>query len=118
MTVCLDTLTMKSITLLHIILAFAFLCVAPQTFAKPPAITYSGGDGSTLEKAVIIKGATEATGVDAEYAYLQKHFPGCKTGSQSLQNLKGKAYDVLEYTPAGGKKQMIYFDITAFFGKF
>jgi len=108
---------MKPTTLLHFILAFALLCAAPQTFAKNP-IAFSGGDGSTLEKAVIIKGATEATGVDAEYAYLQKHFPGCRTGSQSLQNVKGKAYDVLEFTPTGGKKQTIYFDITAFFGKF
>ena len=109
---------MKPITLLHLILAFALLSAAPQTFAKPPAITYSGGDGSTLEKAIVIKGATEETGVDAEYAYLRKHYPGYKGGGQSLQNVRGRAYDVLEFTPAGGKKQMIYFDITAFFGKF
>ena len=86
--------------------------------AKPPAaITYSGGDGSTIEKAVIINGGTEETGVHAEYAYIQKHYPGYKRGGQSLLNQQGRDYDAIEFRTADGKKMTIYFDITAFFGK-
>jgi hypothetical protein len=32
-------------------------------------------------------------------------------------NVKGHAYDVLEFKTADGKKKTLYFDITAFFGK-
>lgn len=108
---------MKPHKLIRIILALALFCEGHLALAKPPAISYSGGDGSSFDKAIIIKGATEETGVHAEYDYIQKHYPGYKRGAQSLQNLKGRAFDVLYFTTADGKKKTIYFDITAFFGK-
>jgi hypothetical protein len=108
---------MKAHKLIRIIVALVILCTASHALAKPPAISYSGGDGSTLEKAIIIKGATEETGVHAEYNYLQKHYPGYKRSGQSVQNSKGRTFDVLEFTTADGTKKTIYFDITAFFGK-
>jgi hypothetical protein len=95
----------------------ALLLTASSALAKPPGVSYAGGDGSSLEKAVIVKAATEKTGVDAEYDYIAKHYPGYKRGPQSLQNIKGRAYDVIEFTTAKGEKKTIYFDITAFFGK-
>ena len=98
-------------------LSIALLLVTPLANARPPRITYTGGDGSSLEKAVVIKGGTEETGVHAEYEYLDKHFPGYKRGGQSLQHVSGKAYDVLEFTTANGKPKTIYFDISDFFGK-
>ena len=81
------------------------------------SVTYTGGDGSSMEKAVVINGATEQTGVDAEYPYIGKHYPGFHPGEQSLMQEKGKMYDVLNFTTADGKKMTIYFNITAFFGK-
>lgn len=81
-------------------------------------VTYAGGDGTSLEKAIVIKGATESTGVAAEYEYLKKHFPGYKMSQQSLIQKEGKAYDVLDFTTADGKKMTVFFDISDFFGKF
>lgn len=40
-------------------------------------VKYSGGDGSSLEKAVIIRGASDMFGcVSAQYAWLEEHYPG------------------------------------------
>ncbi len=107
----------KTPTLLRAAVVFLTLLALPLAFGKPPAITYAGGDGSSIEKAVVINGATEETGVHAEYEYLARQHPGYKRGGQSLQSHNGKAYDVLEFTTADGKKSTIYFDISAFFGK-
>lgn len=65
---------------------------------------------------MIIEGATESTGVEAEYRYLNKHFPGFQMGRQSLVHDKEKSYDVIEFTTKDGKR-VIFFDITDFFGK-
>ncbi len=80
-------------------------------------VTYAGGDGSSFEKAVIIKGATEQTGVRAEYQWLAKNYPGYMRRRQSLKQNDGKVYDVLAITTEGGKELDVYFDITEFFGK-
>jgi hypothetical protein len=99
-------------------IAFVLSTVALLAQAAPPMITYSGGDGSSFEKAVIIHGATEQTGVDAEYNYLAKHFPGYHPGKQLLTSHGKRRYDVLQFTTDAGAKMTIYFDITEFFGKF
>jgi len=101
-----------------LVVAFVLLAVGVVAQAAPPKITYSGGDGSSFEKAVAIHGATEQTGVDAEYDYLARHFPGYHQSRQSLTSHEKRRYDVLEFTTANGAKMTIYFDITEFFGKF
>src|SRR5262245_30635101 len=97
-----------------------FWTVALLSAALPllAAITYEDGDGSSKEKAIIIKGATdEETGVRAEYSYLSKHFPGYKLKQQSLLGSKGHQYDALEIITADKEKKTVCFDITNFFGK-
>lgn len=91
-----------------------FACATLQ--AAPP-IRYAGGDGSSMEKAVVIKGGNEETGVHAEYDYLAKHFPGYQRGGQSLFSKGKHNYDELDFTTAKGEKKTIYFEITAFLGK-
>jgi hypothetical protein len=108
---------MKS-RLFSVVVAFFLLAVSLVAQATPPKITYSGGDGSSFEKAVVIHGASEQTGVDAEYDYLAKHFPGYHQGKQSLRSHEKHRYDVLEFTTANGATMTMYFDITEFFGKF
>jgi hypothetical protein len=90
-----------------------------RRFPKHAGLHLGGGDGSSLEKAIVIKGAKgEEDGVHAEYAYLSQHFPGAKPGQQSLQGGgKGKKYDGLEFTTGSGERKTLYFDITVFFGK-
>jgi len=100
-------------------LAFTTALVG-MPFAAPAglkSITFAGGDGSTLDKAVVIKGATAATGVHAEYEWLTKHFPGYKMKEQALTSRNGRSYDVLHFTTPDGKAHEVYFDITDFFGK-
>ena len=84
----------------------------------PPltGVTYSGGDGSTIEKAVIIKAPNNFVGVRAEYDWIKKNHPNWRLKQQSLLNVRDKAYDKMDFeTPEGPKT--IYFDITDFFGK-
>lgn len=96
---------------------FILLAVFGMAGLSEAQVSYAGGDGSSFEKAVIIKGATEATGVKAEYAYLEKHFPGYRTEKQALGEHKGRMYDLIEIRTKEGKR-LVVFDITDFFGKF
>ena len=80
-----------------------------------PPVTFAGGDDSALEKAVVIKGGNEETGVHAEYAYLAQHFPGYEMGQQSVSSKDKHSYYTLEFTTARGEKKTVYFDITGFY---
>jgi hypothetical protein len=89
--------------------------------ASDPAcarIRYDGGDGASPAQAVVITGAVaEFDGVQAEYAWLEAHYPGYTMTSQGLLNIDQKSYDVLKFRHQG-KDLEVYFDISAFFGKF
>jgi len=98
-------------------LSLFLILATASVFAGEKNITFSGGDGSSFEKAVVILGATEATGVSAEYDYLRKNFPRYSPGKQSLVEHNKRMYDILEISNGSAKKS-VYFDITDFFGKF
>ena len=90
----------------------------PAPSPKPAAvISYAGGDGTSIEKAVVILGADEMSGVKAEYTWLSGHYPGWNGTNQSLLNKDGKVYDVMDFTLPDGSKHTAYFDITDYFGK-
>lgn len=95
-----------------ILAVLAFLALTPLS----AEVTLAGGDGSSFEKAILVQGATEATGVPAEYAYLRKRYPGYVFTKQSLLSHKDRLYDALDFTWEG-KPHRVYFDITEFFGK-
>jgi len=97
-------------------LSLPVLCLALCVAAWAGEVTFAGGDGSSFEKAIVVKGANEETGVKAEYAYLAQHFPGYRFSKQSLVQRVGRAYDVLEFSTPDGP-HTIYFDITDFLGK-
>jgi hypothetical protein len=90
---------------------------------KPqPRVTFTGGSGESMEKAVIIQGAPNSQiGVGAEYYYLEKRFGerqvDWKLIRQSLRGKGGKYYDLMQIELKDGTKKDIYFDITDFFGK-
>jgi opacity protein-like surface antigen len=58
----------------------------------------------------------ELEGVRSEYQWLGANRPGWKRTEQALVFKGNKAYDLLTIVK-GRKKQVICFDITAFFGK-
>jgi hypothetical protein len=86
------------------------------------AIRFAGGDGSSLEKAILIHGAHgEVDGAASEYQYIAllygpqgQHW---RTKQQSLLNDKGRQFDELEIDH-DGKAESFFFDITEYFGKF
>jgi hypothetical protein len=91
---------------------------APLVFAGPkaPPVTFTGGDGSSFAKAIVIKGATEANGENAEFRWLAEHYPGYQNKGKAMQEQGGKKFDVI-IIEVGKKKKTVYFDISEFFGK-
>ena len=90
------------------------------TTSNPPIkdVSFSGGDGSSIENAVIIKAPNNFIGVKAEYDWIKKNHPGWKLVTQSVVNKKGKLYDKMDFQTPEGQAVTLYFDITDFFGKF
>lgn len=100
-----------------LILMTVLLASGPAA-ASPAVIHFAGGDGSTPQKAVQILGATESTGIKAEYQWLDAHYPGWKGRDQSLLNQDKRIYDVMDFVMPDGSKRTVYFDITDYFGKY
>lgn len=100
---------------------------ASQSFMIPAdlsQIIYEGGDGKTIDNAVIIKNAQNIiNGIAAEYAYIAKShgekFKDWKPLRQALTFKDEKKFDVIyiELT-SNDEKLTYYFDITDFFGKY
>jgi hypothetical protein len=80
-------------------------------------IRFAGGDGSSFAAAIVVHAPNNIAGVGAEYDYLKKRFPGHRFVSQALANRGGKVYDVMTIVTADGKKRVLHFDITQFFGR-
>jgi len=81
-------------------------------------ITYGGGDGSSYDKAVIIKGApSDYIGDLAEYHWLAFTYPGYRLKRQSLYFNHGKAYDLLDLKTQDNQSKTVYFDISDFYTK-
>ena len=79
--------------------------------------TISGGDGSSIENAVIIKAPDNFIGVRVEYAWIKKNCPGWQLERQSAFKSGNKIYDKMDFRTPDGRQKIIYFDITDFYGK-
>src|SRR5262245_19560383 len=85
-------------------------------------ITYSGGDGETMEEAVIIQGANnDLVGTLAEFQWLAEEF-GQKDVDWRLEThshgrMNEKEIDTIVLRLASGTRKTIYFDVTESFGK-
>ena len=108
---------MKKIFVLFVIIASVSACKTPGKTVSNNTTTTVEQDGSSFEKAIVIQEKTESTGVDAEYIWLGKHYPGYKLKQQSLVYENGKPYDVMDIVIADGEEKTIYFDISNYFGK-
>ena len=84
-------------------------------------VTFSGGDGSSYEKAIIVKAKNSTDGIGAEYKYLDQKYGrrgvDWQMIQQSLSYKNNKPFDVLKIKYKG-KVLNIYFEISSFFGKF
>ncbi|MBC7222818.1 MAG: hypothetical protein H5T59_00830 [Anaerolineae bacterium] len=85
-------------------------------------VTYEGGDGATLEQAIVIRGApNHLAGVEAEYAYLERAFGqrgrDWHLAMQTLHMVGDRPYDEMRILLADGTEKPVYFDLSDFFGK-
>jgi len=85
-----------------------------------PWITFAGGDGESMEDAVVIRGAeTDFLGTAAIFDWFTTVYgPGCELLWQSHGKFDGREIDTVEIELRNGAKRRIYFDITDHFGKF
>ena len=74
-------------------------------------------DGLSYATAVVIHEKTENAGVNAEYAWIKKHYSGYKIKGQALTNHDHKPHDIITIELSDGKELKLYFDISKFFGK-
>lgn len=126
---------MKKIIVLLILANITFSCVPTQNskssateyWNKMPdltKVTYEGGDGKTVENAIVIKNAeNERNGVAAEYAYITKingeKFKDWKPVGQSTITKDNKKIDLINILLIQKNETVsYYFDITEFYGKF
>jgi hypothetical protein len=96
------------------LLLFTAACSSSKkTAATAPvanATTAATSDGSSFEKAIVVKSITE------EYAWVKKVCPECKFKKQALRQNNKKYYDLL-YFDKDGTTVIYYFDINSFYGK-
>ena len=97
-------------------LGICFIMNGSPLYAGP--VEFAGGDGGSIESAVVIRGAKHETeGISAEHRYLSAHFGSWFLKRQALLNQKGRVYDLMEITDQNGNRRSVYFDITDFFAK-
>jgi len=80
-------------------------------------VHFTGGDGSSPEKAIVIHEAKQDTGVFSEFDYLWARYPGYQHISQDFARDKGKVYSVRTFFDAEGKQHVLYFDESEYYGK-
>lgn len=80
-------------------------------------VRFEGGNGNSINQAVIIKAPNELTGVRAEYEWIREHYPGWELEQQETISIQGRTYDMMDFRTPGGIDRTLYFDITDFFGK-
>jgi tetratricopeptide (TPR) repeat protein len=80
---------------------------------------YSGGDGSSMEQAVIIDlqnhPSRHLRGVFLEYDWIEER-TGARVLGQRLASGNGRSYDVITAQMPSGETREFFFDISAFFG--
>jgi hypothetical protein len=84
-----------------------------------PAVWLSGSDGSSIEKAIVVHAPNDAAGVDAEHAYIAKHFGYPKSIKIELYQHKTRGvFDIFRFVGRDGKNHTIYFDVNSYIGRF
>ena len=95
--------------------AAVLLVFANASPAREP--TGTATPGSSYATAIIVPAMNEISGVNYEYAYIRKHYPGSKFMYQALTSHAGKPYDLMTFVAADGKRNTSYFDISRYFGR-
>ena len=98
-----------------LLLTTADLSPALAQEAVAPSVRYSGGDGLTLKKAVVVLGASSVSeGMAAEQEWIRIHYPDAVVESKG-RVVGPPHYDVITLKLPGGPRVDLHFDITGFF---
>ena len=97
------------------ILSILFMITSCSTQSST---TNNGNDGSSYEKAIVIKASSEDVGVRKEYEWIRNNYPNSQFDGQSTGSYKGRHYDVITIINSDNQEKTIYFDINNFYGKF
>ena len=98
-----------------LLLSATYPAPTPAQATAASAIRYSGGDGLTLKKAIVVTGAGSVSeGLAAEQEWIRIHYP------DAIVESKGRVvgpphYDVITLKLASGSRVDLHFDITEFF---
>ena len=102
---------MKKLSFVLLVIVVLFSCSpgrhAVRNNSNNAVTTPVSGDGSSFDNAVVIKEKSESTGVDAEYTWLGKHYPGYKLIGQSLVFNHKKPYDILDIETGDGNEKKV-----------
>jgi hypothetical protein len=85
----------------------------PRERKKRVNASYTGGDGSSFARAVIVRGVDHVTVDDAKLSYIDRHFHELIRGRSDTTVRNSRTYDVAELHTPEGAKRTLYFDITA-----
>lgn len=90
----------------------------PSLLMPRPSVSCEGGDGTSIEQAVVIVGAPSAElGSKAERKWVEDNHPGFAMTKQVLLQQEERSFDVLHLQTRSGERRTVYFDITDFFDK-
>ena len=83
---------------------------------------YAGGNGESIDTAVIINTANPIIGIPAEYKFITSRY-GQKDVDwtpeiQTVMRRENRQYDVVVIKLKDEQEKSFYFDITKFYGKF
>jgi hypothetical protein len=114
---------MKLIPVLLVLVMLTGACSSPKkTPAKAPAPVETPADklrgGGSFSKAIVIRVATESAGMDEEYKWLNRNFPGYGLIRKTQVSRSGRHYDIVRIKTRQGRVKEIYFDTTSFWGKY
>jgi hypothetical protein len=91
-----------------------------QFFAGRSGPLFTGGDGSSRDRAVVVNSKLTSMGIPAEYGWIHAHY-GTPGGDwihkgQSLIETGEKKLDEIVIELRDGSQRAIYFDVSSFFG--
>ncbi len=87
---------------------------APAQYLAPAP--FAGGDGSSVENAVVILAETEDEGIDLEHHWIFDRYGRFRKIRGGLASAGEKHYDVITVELSDHSEKTIYFDITGFYG--
>jgi hypothetical protein len=97
--------------------------VTPANDSKPvkrpiAGVSFTGGDGSSIKEAIIIKAPNNFVGIRGEYDWIKKNHPNWQLEEQkTLRTKDNRMYDKMTFRTPDRQRTTLYFDITDFFGK-